>query len=1397
MVQWDWRWPVTQLGHKSNVAQSDSVLVDNARGMCFTDVSSELLANATDETTGRLAWCRDYGGLSFSERCNGHGWHLQYRNRRDHYPTFVDMDCRCDSGWSGKRCHAPCFRRSSSDICELASTGNDCDRPGFKRSSIYNNVCEPDGLFIIPVTTKFFVRPYSDQTIFQVGQWKPNYFTDTIYAQADSPQTYAEPVCFMDRNHFKLPTSLSPESDRAFNKIWRVPDQINSYLCEYSFLRTGVVPGVSFPSVWQRWRRFVPLEFITLSSANYDCTPGSPRNSSVTPCPYGTNPTINPLHLNEPAVGPIQSPLNYNNFGIDRRIMWTISILSIDQSAWSYEFRGAPQYEMAEPLFPARIPLSRGCIVATSRFNRVTVSGCSNPVDRYWDYTCYRGFGFCPMALRCKSTQVIVANYTEPCAPLVCPLGRAGANCEIICDACNTDQYCNEGLQGDGKCKCNNPIEFVVEATGLCSSQGCGNPNNVCSGVGTCIQNQIASYCSCNAGYDGAACQNARTAPAYVSLPGSSVFDECDCSVVWANYVLVDRSNPLPVGLLILSDWSPALAPLSFPVLKNGIVNVGSSDQAKQLCHKDALCVGFALHILTDYWRQSNQPDAGIAVYRAYFLYQGPTTNAPINAGIVFPTGIAIEFHRVSRFEGYACASSVLQAQPWYFNTYYATVQPYCQNLLANYAARFPTAQPISQSTACNSVAMFTSHWRYQGHLSRLQPNPTCVLQPTLYSQESYCKGSRCPTNGNVPCSGVGICSQASNGQYVCSCEKFSSATSTGALGLNGNPRFLGNSCQFSVSTLCVQPQAATICSDNPSRCRPRLVFNSNFYNGDSLDATNSTDYIPFCDCSGTNLQGTYCEQSRCGVLSGACKSLSASAGDCVLINSARQLYQCVCQKDAIGQYCEIDARTCLNQALQLKCSAQGDCLPPDINHPDPWCNCRNGAFGQFCENSDCPEDVMVPGHGICVNRQLQRCYDTYQGSRCEIDRCALFDGQVIVDQSGLPSGCTCNRNRWSNLFQNQTVASCWPQCPELDGFVCGRYDRLPHECNQNELNGQRYARCVCAEGYIQVDHPTIIGEKVCEKYCKNGDVPRNWDPSNPSPCVCSASTGFDILDNSPRCDHPICANQGVYDASRGQCICKPPYSPFNKCITNVCGANNGVALWTEPGATSPYRCQCNGPYRSKFPDAPFDCAGTACGINGYLNPFFSSQSSPSNVCICVGRWRSNCTSLANTCAYCSTTTCLNNGIALQQDPSRCMCPTPYFNGPLGICELDACAKNNQTRTIANGQCVCTLGFQGPLCEQSICENNGVYNVFSGRCTCPSTAAGYFCEVLLIDYFPQQPTSGSSTAQIIARSSSTGTASPVQPTPTPIRSSSTSNWKTSSMSFWLLLQCCVSMWLAF
>lgn len=872
MVQFDWDWPVPQLAHKSNAAGSDYLPLDNARGTCFTDASSALLANATDQTTGRTAWCRDYGGLSFTEQCNGNGWHLQLRNRLDQYPAFLDVDCRCDSGFSGKRCHAPCWRRFPTDSCE-GDPVHSCDTIGNKRSTYSNAVCEPNFLFPIAPVVTLFRQP--QPWIFQIDRYQ---FQDTSLQQQFCvgsfnqptvcfPTVYSPTVCFLDASLFRMPGSLSSLTARPQQSVRKSPRAFGMTLCDHTAnIDRTAFQSQEFRYYYFRSRKFIPLEFVVLNENNYQCSlVGSPnatvqaRNSSTNPCAYGTNPSVNPLHFNEPGGdGLVSSPLNYNSVGLDRHIVLSLSLsLPFDQQDYRrvdyFQGQGLLYYPMAVTRSVREDTRNKDLVVRNFDGTRRLLDNDApnTPYDKFVDQISYKNDG--SRTFRCKGTQLRV-NINDVCTVLTCPLGTAGQYCEILCDACQAGQVCNEGKTGNGKCVCTDPTSYLNPVTGLCSTSGCGPVNNLCSGAGTCVTSTIAQYCACNAGFDGAICQLSRGALGYIAPAASVVYDECDCGAVWKDYTLIDRLNPMPAGLAVLSDYSPILAPLVQSVLRSGVVNVGNSDQARALCYRDALCAGFAMHVLTDYWRQTAQPDPGLSVYRAIFLYKSNPPNAPANAGIVFPSGIAVELHQVSRYDGYACPISELQTQNWYYNVYYSTVQPYCQTLVAAYAAAYPTAQPLP-SNACSNTQMFISHWRYAGHLARLQPNPSCVLSPTLYSPESYCKGSRCPTNGNVPCSGVGVCSQDALGKYVCACEKFSSAASTGALGLNGNPRYLGNSCQFSVSTLCVQPQAATICSDNPSRCKPRLVFNSNFYNGDSLDVSNSTDYIPFCDCSAINLQ--------------------------------------------------------------------------------------------------------------------------------------------------------------------------------------------------------------------------------------------------------------------------------------------------------------------------------------------------------------------------------------------------------------------------------------------------------------------------------------------------------------------------------------------------------------
>lgn len=240
---------------------------------------------------------------------------------------------------------------------------------------------------------------------------------------------------------------------------------------------------------------------------------------------------------------------------------------------------------------------------------------------------------------------------------------------------------------------------------------------------------------------------------------------------------------------------------------------------------------------------------------------------------------------------------------------------------------------------------------------------------------------------------------------------------------------------------------------------------------------------------------GTFCEESRCGIESRNCQTISPSAGNC--INKGNNTYSCVCQSMAIGKYCEIDASSCLFN--NLKCNGGGICNPPDLTSSVPYCTCDSDHSGSRCQTSNCPESVMVGGHGKCSNQELQFCYAPYSGVRCEIDNCALWNGNVTVNEFNIPDSCLCQTEGWLALYNNQKTASCWPQCPIFNNQMCGSYENQPHSCIQSQSQNTRTAKCQCANGYVLTPNPNNPSESICKKYCDHGT---GWFELNELNCI-------------------------------------------------------------------------------------------------------------------------------------------------------------------------------------------------------------------------------------------------------------------------------------------------------
>lgn len=711
-------------------------------------------------------------------------------------------------------------------------------------------------------------------------------------------------------------------------------------------------------------------------------------------------------------------------------------------------------------------------------------------------------------------------------------------------------------------------------------------------------------------------------------------------------------------------------------------------------------------------------------------------------------------------------------------------------------------------------------HWRYIGHAARLSPNSGCSLDPVFLNQ-TYCQYAKCPSiytntaynSFNAPCMGVnsiknGYCLPAPQGSagyilpsktihdynlqftttgYQCKCFSLAQVygISVADLQYKDNAFWQGIACDQSVLT-CVNPSGSVfICNNFISSCQPRRLWNGEFYLGPtvSLEITD-TSYIPECNCNGTNYEGTYCEISRCGVNSNGCSITHTASGDILGLGNCdpvgNGLYQCVCGVNvlgqaAIGQYCEIDGSACVG-SNGFKCQGVGTCNPPNlsINKTQAYCTCLAGYSGLQCQITACSSDIMIPGHGVCADGFLQNCYIPYTGIKCEYDNCANTGGAISFAQFP-PATCICGPGL-QLLYSNTGTPSCWPMCPSLEGIAnstCGTIDLVysqgtRHLCSLvQDSNGIRSATCECATNYIQVNDPNT-GNLICQKYCYNGLPGPGWSPGITTiNCVCARSTGFFVNSgNNPRCDFPICYNSGVFDSLTSVCACLPPYLSSTDCFINSCGNNGAVVSYIDvftgiPKTATPFKCQCNIPYKPANPLLPFDCNSNTCSTHGLVNTNFNSQTQLAiSACLCLGKYKTSCITNPFTsvtiCSYCASSFCKNGGSVSSNNVNVCACPFPYINGAQNICELNTCNSTGTNIIDSFNQiCICKPQFAGLSCSDPFCKFGGVFNNTLQACNCPILAKSMFilspnCTVLGNITYPVSSSSSSSTGIAIS-----------------------------------------------
>lgn len=724
---------------------------------------------------------------------------------------------------------------------------------------------------------------------------------------------------------------------------------------------------------------------------------------------------------------------------------------------------------------------------------------------------------------------------------------------------------------------------------------------------------------------------------------------------------------------------------------------------------------------------------------------------------------------------------------------------------------------PPGVDTSQPWVTSAIQHWELYGNRQRLSPNVACVLTPTSWEPVSDCANPRsgCFVANGLPCSGNGVCKAGPDPaglydtNYYCDCDNF--------VGELGNvDKFKGHACQYDVRLFCTGPDVQyQLCGGYNARCTSEIVPNTCIAAGGA-----GCDYIPFCDCDSLpliNTRGQFCEESRCGGL--GCQPNLVADGVCVPDNPSASSgtttdWNCRCSNDKTGTDCQYSAATCQQSPGFTKCTGNGICNPPGLpaplyplsqfpnyNNATAWCQCTAGlSFGSWCQEYNCDPTYVVAGHGICsAPRQLDHCLKPYTSTLggtllCDIDTCALYGGSVIGTP---PSDCDCKQYQHGPDYPNDIT--CYPRCPSLNGVLCGSAVQSTNgpsstnDCIQYQTGNNRYAHCKCDDGgYISVNASTAApndptswripngqANQVCEFWCEHGTFAQAFQSNCNSNCVsgvCScvcqgtscmnintcncANTGFNTLNNHPRCDNVICQNGGTWNTAIHGCVCNGPYTSASNCVTNTC--DNLLTTFIEgvpvanPLTPGTNKCACNSPYTYPNNATLLSCTANICGPHGTVSSTLTQSTPLEQVCTCQSGLTTVCFDHSGyNCNFCGVSLCANNG-KLNVDPvshvPTCDCVFPYTGT---LCAQDLCGSHGHPGDPGTYSCICSDSFTGNECTISPCVH-GTWDDTKPGCVCTSGYTGQFCDIHVQPGSSRSSSSSSSSTGMASSLSSTG-----------------------------------------
>ncbi|CAD5234684.1 unnamed protein product [Bursaphelenchus xylophilus] len=400
------------------------------------------------------------------------------------------------------------------------------------------------------------------------------------------------------------------------------------------------------------------------------------------------------------------------------------------------------------------------------------------------------------------------------------------------------------------------------------------------------------------------------------------------------------------------------------------------------------------------------------------------------------------------------------------------------------------------------------------------------------------------------------------------------------------------------------------------------------------------------------------------------------NGGICVVergINEDNPTFQCECLPGFTGTLCEEQLQ------CNLKCKNKGLCRFHN-GSSEPFCECPEGFAGLLCDkevdcqHSGCPEDQ------ICL---LDLNLNKFS---CEVDIC----------QSQNP----CHHNATCRPIKDDFICEC---TKGLRGRLC---DEDVNECEEELMPCLNHGECENILGGFNCKCPIGFEGKICEqrvgqcvqKPCVHGRCVDTIDGFR-----CDCNTGFE----GKLCNKEECTVNGRSCLNGGECVkesnvtrCNCPQSFQGKWCDRLQLATDEESITTATqiadevnSSTVNSSCNCLNGGVCLSDDAcqcPHNFVGPLCQTECNCSSSELCNQGPS-----TGSFK--CISTQSSTDHVST------GLLLPGIDHNTVAVQPTTN----ISSCEECS-NSEKCVMTNNQhlCLCSVGFQGPLCTERshICE---------------------------------------------------------------------------------------------